>query len=181
MLVKSVDVVVVLLLAVRLLLFLGHVLRLCVCSMLLSLQWLLRYLNLILCLCSSLLLRRDSRLNTSLGSPRPSPQVSAALPQRGTGSSSPRGFSADTSTGASPQRDNNGWGSSSDGDDRYSSRRIPTPWVSSSSQPPPLLDDRVPATPPVSLPPGFQSRPASDADSSRTGFSPSRPSLAAPR
>ena len=47
------------------------------------------------------------------------------------------------------------WSSSSDDDDHNSSRCIPTPWVSSSSQPPPPPDDRVPATQPVSLPPGF--------------------------
>ena len=72
--------------------------------------------------------------------------------------------------GASPKRGSHGWGSSSDDDDHNSSRRVPTPWVSSSSQPLPPPDDRMPTTPAVHLPPGIQSPPASDADGSLTGF-----------
>ena len=63
-------------------------------------------------------------------------------------------------SGASTKRDSRGWRSSSDDEDHHSSRRVPTPWVSSSSQPPPSPDVRVPTTPPVCLPPGFQSPPA---------------------
>ena len=76
---------------------------------------------------------------------------------------------------ASPRRGSQGWGSSFDDEDNYQgtgsmSQRLPTPWVSSSSQPPPPADVRVPTTPPVSLPPGIQSLPASDVDSSLSGF-----------
>ena len=49
-----------------------------------------------------------------------------------------------------------------------SSQRRPTPWSSCSSQPPPPPDHRVPTTPPA----GFPWPPASDADSSLTGFRP---------
>ena len=41
---------------------------------------------------------------------------------------------------------------------------------SSCSHPPPPPDQRIPTTPPVSLPPGFQSPPTSDADFSLAGF-----------
>ena len=83
--------------------------------------------------------------------------------------------------GASLKRDSHGWGSSSDDDDHYSSRRVPTPWVSSSSQPPPPLDDRVPTTPPVSAPPGFQSTPIFRCRQLAYWLSPSRLPFAAPR
>ena len=46
------------------------------------------------------------------------------------------------------------------------------PWISTSSPPPPLPDVRVPATPPVGLPPGIQSPPASDTGSARVCFRP---------
>ena len=67
---------------------------------------------------------------------------------------------------------NHGRGSSSDDDDWYSIRRVPTPWLSSTSQPLPYPEDRIPTTPIVHLPPGIQSPPASDADGSLTGFRP---------
>ena len=68
-----------------------------------------------------------------------------------------------------------GWESSSDENDCYhasasSSKRFSAPWVSSSLQPPLRLDVRVPPTPPVSLPPGIQSPPASDIGSTLTSF-----------
>ena len=74
---------------------------------------------------------------------------------------------------ASPGRGSQGWGSSSD-----RRRQLPglwlsdcPPWVSSSSQPPPPRDVRVPTTAPVSPPPGIQSPPASDVvDTSLSGF-----------
>ena len=44
-----------------------------------------------------------------------------------------------------------GWGSSSDEDEHYSGNRVATPWVSSSSQCPPLPDERIP-TPSGRLP-----------------------------
>ena len=83
--------------------------------------------------------------------------------------------------GASLKRDSHGWGSSSDDDDHYSSRHVPTPWVSSSSQPPPPLDDRVPTTPPVCSPPGFQSTPIFRCRQLAYWLSPSRLPFAAPR
>ena len=63
---------------------------------------------------------------------------------------------------ASPRRGSQGWGSSSDEGENHqgtgsNSHRLPTPWISCSSQPPPPPDDQVPTTSPVSLPPGFQS------------------------
>ena len=73
------------------------------------------------------------------------------------------------SAGASPKRNSQGWRSSSDDDDHDSSQRIPRPWISCSSQPPPSPDG-VPTTPPARLPPGFQSPPVSDADGSLTGL-----------
>ena len=61
---------------------------------------------------------------------------------------------------ASPWRGSQGWGSSSDEGDSdqctsSTSQRFPSPWVCSSSQPPPHLDVRLPTTPPVSLLPGL--------------------------
>ena len=77
-----------------------------------------------------------------------------------------------TSACASPKRDSQGWSSSSHDDDHNSSRRVPTPWVSSSSPTSSSASGRSCADPPpIGLPPGFQS-PASDADSSLTGFRP---------
>ena len=49
-------------------------------------------------------------------------------------------------------------------------QRLLTPWISCSSQPPPPPDVRVPTTPQLSLPPGFQALPVCDADSTITGF-----------
>ena len=69
----------------------------------------------------------------------------------------------------SPKRGNQGWGSSADEDEHYNRRRVPTPWVSLSSQPPPPPDERIPTTPNVHLPPSIQSPRASDADG-LTGF-----------
>ena len=64
-------------------------------------------------------------------------------------------------SGASPRRGSRGWGSSSDEYEHYSGRRFNTPWVSSSSQPPPLPDERIPTTRNVQLLRGIQSPPAS--------------------
>ena len=44
--------------------------------------------------------------------------------------------------------------------------RVPTSWISSSASPSPPPDRRIPTTPPVSLPPGVRSPPASGVDSS---------------
>ena len=62
---------------------------------------------------------------------------------------------------ASPKRGSRGWGSSSDGNAHYSGRRFTTPWVSSNSHPLLPLDERIPTTPNVQLPPGFSSPPIS--------------------
>ena len=82
-----------------------------------------------------------------------------------------QGASADVST----KRDNQGRGSSyDDGGNSQGTgsggQRLLTSWNSYSSQPPSPLDDRVPTTPPVTLPPGFQSPTVSDAESSSSGF-----------
>ena len=47
-----------------------------------------------------------------------------------------------------------------------SNQRVPTSWISSSAPPSPPPDRRIPTTPPVSLPPGVRSPPASGVDSS---------------
>ena len=57
------------------------------------------------------------------------------------------------SAGVSTRRGSHGWCSSVDDADNYQG-------PGSFSQPPPALDDPVPTTPLVSLPPGFQSLPA---------------------
>ena len=60
-------------------------------------------------------------------------------------------------SGASLRRGSQGWGSSSDADEHHSSRRFTTPWVSSTSHPPPLPGERIPTTPNVQLEPGISS------------------------
>ena len=88
---------------------------------------------------------------------------------RGTGSPPPSTVTPGAS-GVGPKRDNQGQGSSSDEGEHYNRCRVPTPWVSSSSQLPLPPDERIPTTPIVHLPPGIQSPPASDADGSLTAF-----------
>ena len=81
----------------------------------------------------------------------------------------------EAATEVSPKRGSLGWGSSSDDDGNYqcsscSGQRLIKPSPSCSSLPSPPPDDRAPTTLLVSLPPGFQSPPVSDADSTLTGF-----------
>ena len=69
------------------------------------------------------------------------------------------------SAGVSTRRGSQGWCSSADDADKHQG-------TGSFSQPPPPLDDLVPTTPLVTLPPGFQSLRSPDADGSLIGFRP---------